>query len=191
MDLKKILKFIKLNERTISYILGILILFLSVLFVVRYIRNIGNQSNVGPSSTTQVQETVHTVTKGETLWSISQQYYQKGSEWKKIADANNITNPSKIEVGQSLTIPDITEASAPSTTTPTQSPTPEPQISKEAVSINNEITEDSYTVVKGDCLWTIALRAYGDGTKWHQIAEANKLSNPRIIHSGNVFTIPR
>ena len=49
----------------------------------------------------------------------------------------------------------------------------------------------SYTVQKGDNLWDIAEAAYGDGFKWVDIAEANKLANPRIIHAGNEFVIPR
>jgi nucleoid-associated protein YgaU len=45
--------------------------------------------------------------------------------------------------------------------------------------------------VKGDSLWKIAVRAYGDGYKWVSIAKANKLVNPNLIHSGNVLTLPR
>jgi nucleoid-associated protein YgaU len=40
-------------------------------------------------------------------------------------------------------------------------------------------------------LWTIAVRAYGDGYKWTEIAKANKLVNPNLIHPGNVFVLPR
>lgn len=54
-----------------------------------------------------------------------------------------------------------------------------------------EITSDKYIVVHGDNLWTIAERAYGDGYKWVDIAEANNLDNPDIIHAGNEFTLPR
>ena len=34
----------------------------------------------------------------------------------------------------------------------------------------------NYTVVKGDCLWNIAKKYYGDGRKWTLIYEANKAS---------------
>jgi len=46
-------------------------------------------------------------------------------------------------------------------------------------------------VVKGDNLWQIALRAYGDGYQWVKIARENKLANPDLIHSGNILKIPR
>lgn len=55
----------------------------------------------------------------------------------------------------------------------------------------DQISGTSYTVVKGDSLWEIAEKAYGDGYQWVKIAEANKLVNPNIIHTGNVFTLPR
>jgi len=39
-----------------------------------------------------------------------------------------------------------------------------------------DITGNSYTVVYGDTLWEISIGAYGDGTKWTQILDANKAS---------------
>ncbi|QQS38540.1 LysM peptidoglycan-binding domain-containing protein [Candidatus Woesebacteria bacterium] len=56
---------------------------------------------------------------------------------------------------------------------------------------SDKIEGETYTVVRGDNLWKIAERAYGDGYKWVDIAKANKLVNPSIIHAGNVFVIPR
>lgn len=50
----------------------------------------------------------------------------------------------------------------------------------------------SYTVVKGDCLWKIAQRAYGDGSRWIEIYNANagQISNPNLIFPGQTFVIP-
>lgn len=51
----------------------------------------------------------------------------------------------------------------------------------------------SYTVVKGDCLWGIARRFYGNGAKYTVIYNANKAvvgSNPNLIYPGQVLTIP-
>ena len=55
----------------------------------------------------------------------------------------------------------------------------------------NPITGSTYTVVKGDYLWTIAVRAYGDGYKWVEIAKANNLNQSRFNFSGNVLKLPR
>ena len=48
----------------------------------------------------------------------------------------------------------------------------------------------TYTVVSGDTLWAISERFYGDGNKYHQIAAASGISNPDLIHPGQVLTIP-
>ena len=49
----------------------------------------------------------------------------------------------------------------------------------------------TYTVKSGDYLWSIAVRAYGDGYQWVKIVKANNLVNPDLIFSGNVLRLPR
>ncbi len=56
---------------------------------------------------------------------------------------------------------------------------------------NKSIAGNSYTIEKGDSIWDIAVRAYGDGYSWTRIAQANSLENPDLIFSGNVLKIPR
>lgn len=51
----------------------------------------------------------------------------------------------------------------------------------------------TYTVVRGDCLWNIAKRFYGNGSKYTLIYNANKSvigANPNLIYPGQVLTIP-
>ena len=79
------------------------------------------------------------------------------------------------------------------TTTPTTRPTsPDPKV-------------DTYTVKKGDCLWNIAKKYYGNGSKWTTIYNANKTvientakkngkkssSNGHWIYPGTKLTIPK
>ncbi len=47
-----------------------------------------------------------------------------------------------------------------------------------------------YTVVKGDTLWGIAKRYYGNGNQYPKIAKANNIKNPDIIHVGQKLLIP-
>ena len=47
-----------------------------------------------------------------------------------------------------------------------------------------------YTVVRGDTLWGIAKRFYGNGSRYPEIAKANNIPNPDIIHVGQVLLIP-
>jgi nucleoid-associated protein YgaU len=48
----------------------------------------------------------------------------------------------------------------------------------------------TYMVVSGDTLWAISERFYGDGSKYQVIADASGVSNPDLIHPGQVLTIP-
>lgn len=50
----------------------------------------------------------------------------------------------------------------------------------------------THTVKKGDTLWGIAKKYYGNGAKYTQIYNANKgkIKNPNLIYPGQVFTIP-
>lgn len=56
----------------------------------------------------------------------------------------------------------------------------------------NAPSAQSYTVVKGDCLWNIAKKYYGNGSKYTEIYNANqdKIKNPNLIYPGQVLTIP-
>lgn len=49
-----------------------------------------------------------------------------------------------------------------------------------------------YTVKKGDTLWGIAKKYYGNGAKYTKIVNANKskIKNPNLIQIGWVLTIP-
>lgn len=62
---------------------------------------------------------------------------------------------------------------------------------KTAVATSN----DMYTVVKGDCLWNIAVKFYGkgEGGRYPVIYNANrdKIKNPNRIYPGQVFVIPK
>lgn len=49
--------------------------------------------------------TQYVVKAGDNLSSISKSFYGNSSEYTKIAQANSISNPDKIQVGQQLKIP--------------------------------------------------------------------------------------
>lgn len=219
--IKSILKSLKLNESTISMLLGAIIIVVVGVLIVNFLRGQSGGETIPAVGTEEEERTLpatHTVREGEDLWKISEEYYGTGYNWTDIAEANNISNPNQIAEGQELTIPDV-EAAGPTatvvaegTTTPAPtgtiaatatiaqaSPTSGPVATVTPVETEEgdevvstpTIEGTSYTVIKGDTLWDIAVRAYGDGYKWTEIASANNLVNPNIIHAGNVFTLPR
>lgn len=89
-----------------------------------------------------------------------------GVNWRDIANANGITSPYVIYVGQNLIIPG-------STTNLTPAPQPS----------NNGTT---YIVKAGDTLSGIAAKF---GTTYQKIAAENGIANPNIIHPGQVLKI--
>ncbi|WP_202299859.1 bifunctional metallophosphatase/5'-nucleotidase [Mesorhizobium sp. 131-2-1] len=50
--------------------------------------------------------------------------------------------------------------------------------------------EASHVIIAGDTFWDLAKKAYGDGTKWKLISEANKDYKPRRLPLGATLTIP-
>ncbi len=56
---------------------------------------------------------------------------------------------------------------------------------------NKEVATDTFTVESGDNLWKIAVKVYGDGYKWTEIAKANNLKNPGLIYRGQKLNIPK
>lgn len=159
-------------------LLGAVVLVIVGVLVVNYFKDKGSV-NIPANSTISETENEHVVTNGETLWSIAENSYGSGYNWVDIKKANNLQN-DEIEVGQKLLIPENISAKEPTVTTKGLD-----------VSTDTTIANDTYKVVHGDCLWDIAVRAYGDGYRWTEIAKANGLENPDIIHAGNILTLPR
>lgn len=176
-DLKKFLKNLKLNENNISMVLGALVVVIVGILIFNYFKDRKNADlgNLTLESAQTASE--HVVVEGETLWSIAETRYGSGYNWVDVAKENNIKGDA-IEVGQKLSLPNVS-AKKPTAT----------KLSS-ALEPDSAISAKTYTVAKGDSLWNIAVRAYGDGYKWVEIAEANSLKNPNLIHSGNVLVLP-
>jgi len=175
----------------------VVIIFVLVFFGLRMIsqRNAGTVGDNGVQ--TNLLQKMYSVKEGDTLWSIAENQYNDGSKWTAIANANKLTSPNDLETGMKLIIPAQGEVVTPTvvnlTGTVESTLAPSPTVAEKPTNVQTEqkITANSYTVVEGDNLWTIAVRAYGDGYKWTEIAKVNKLVNPDLIHRGNKFIIPR
>lgn len=189
--LKNLLKRLKLNESTISMVLGVLVIVVVGALIFNYFKGIREEEKeeiVSEEGIELVEEegklvpaglpVSHKVVRGEHLWEIAEKYYGSGYNWVDIAKENSLANANLLFVDQKLTIPRV-EVKKPTT-----------KLAK-AETAGLTITGNTYTVVRGDHLWGIALRAYGDGYRWVEIAKANNLVNPNLIHTGNVLVIPR
>ncbi|MFZ5366415.1 MAG: LysM peptidoglycan-binding domain-containing protein [Patescibacteria group bacterium] len=189
MDLKELLKRLKLSEQTVSTVLGALVIVVVGVLIFNYFRGVGRKPTLEkpaqPGEIKLIEEggkivpeglpTTYKVEKGDHLWAISQKFFGSGYNWVDIARENRLKNPNRLLVDQELSIPKV-------------------EVRKPVVAqakFGEPISGSSYTVLKGDHLWGIAVRAYGDGYKWVEIAKANNLANPNLIHPGNILTLPR
>lgn len=138
-------------------------------------------------------EVQHTVQVGENLYRISLKY---GTTVTAIAQANNITNPNLVYVGQVLRIPAVvqgTPAPVPTATpnvagTPaTATITPVVTVTPAAPTAAPAPTETTYVVQPGDNLFRIALR-YNLTTA--ALAAYNGICCPNLIYVGQTLRIP-
>ena len=102
----------------------------------------------------------YTVKAGDYLWKIADHYYGDGAKFHEIADASGIDPHSELWVGQKLVLP-VPEGTA-------------------AV----------HTVAKGEYLWKIADHYYGDGAKFHEIADASGIAAHSDLAVGQKLIIP-
>jgi len=175
---------IKWGESYTSLFLGAVVVVVALVLVFSFIKSRNNLNHGQTQSTstvakekTKVMPKTYTVQAGDYLWSIAEKIYGSGYNWVDLANANHLDNPSVLYVGTKLIVPDV----APKMLT----------VQNAQVQVQNPITGSSYTVEKGDYLWSIAVRAYGDGYQWVKIVKANNLVNPDLIFSGNVLNLPR
>lgn len=125
----------------------------------------------------QTPGSYYVVQPGDTLSAIAQAAYGNAGLWWLIYDGNLtvIANANLIYPGQRLYLP-------PSGQIPPAG-TPGGQTGQ---------GQGQYTVRSGDTLSGIAQTAYGNGTLWWVIYDANRatIANPHWIYPGQVFTVP-
>lgn len=180
----------KLNESTISTLLGILVVIVVGVLIFNYFKKVGKETpelEELPAEITEVQEVPkegqvpeglpkeYTVKTGDNLWMIAENYFGSGYNWVDIAKANELVNPNFLLADQKLKIPQA-EAKTPT---------------KTLASDSEPITEGKYTVQEGDNLWMVAVRAYGDGYQWPKLAQENNLADANHIEPDQVLVIPR
>jgi len=74
--------------------------------------------------------------------------------------------------------------------TPKESKTCVPEASpKEKIVLSPAPTRQEYTIVKGDTLWDLAEKFYGNPLKWRGLAKANDVKDPRRLRIGKVLTL--
>lgn len=208
--IKKSLKFFKLNEDTFSTILGVIVIIFIAGLIYNYFKTSSLSSWKGKlleekqaTSSTIPDITgendnkylvVYKVVKGDDLWHIAERFYKSGYNYTDIMKENKISGSGVITAGMELRIPKVTAKKM----TVREAEAKEIVVKNgnfEQVKNKPNLTIDTgiYVTIKGDSLWDIAVRAYGDGFKWTKIYWANRklIGNPDVIYANIKLTIPK
>jgi len=193
--IKNILKFFKLNENTISTVMGAIVVVVIAGLIFNFFRTTNLKSWRGTLLSEQEAATTlkgddkliatYKVVKGDDLWHIAEKFYRSGYNYVDIMNENKITGKGVIVAGQELRIPKVEAKKI------TVVETKKETVKTEDKSVTS-IAVGDYTIQKGDSYWSIAVRAYGDGFQWTKIYWANKalFSNPDLIFAGTKILIP-
>lgn len=75
---------------------------------------------------------------------------------------------------------------------PTPAETPTATVEQPQRETSQAPQQTTYTVKSGDCLWNIAKKYLGDGSRYNEIYNLNKdkITNPNLIYIGQVLTLP-
>lgn len=183
---------IKWGESYTSLLLGAVVVVVALVLVFSFLRDRNSLLKQTSSTSTQNEQAIqqkltqtpksYTVKSEDDLWHISESLYGSGYNWVDLANANKLFDPSMLYSGTVLVVPNVKSVVVAQNINQDQT-----QITQS----ENKITGATYKIQKGDDLWDVAVRAYGDGYKWVEIAKANNLVNPDVIHSDNVLKLPR
>jgi len=115
--------------------------------------------------------------------------------WEEAGDIGTIYYSITITKVNSITFRKI-KTQASSATKSTTTTTTAKKTSETTGRASTNVKSRTYTVVKGDCLWNIAKKYYGNGSRYTDIIAANKnvfsgkRANSTVIYVGDVLVIP-
>jgi 5'-nucleotidase len=109
-----------------------------------------------------------------------------GCQQQKKPDASTMDLSGQPTVTAAATPTAAPAAYAP----PVQTPAADAALSTSTPSTSLTASGNSYTIKPGDTLWKIASTHYGDGRKWHQIADANPGLTPSKLRVGQTIALP-
>ena len=120
----------------------------------------------------------YVVKAGDNFWTIAKQVYGDATKATLIQKANPSVDPNALKINTKLTIPPLPSGSGSTGDSST------------VVHAPDGSAGETYTIVSGDTLWTIAKKHYHDATKSKLIEQANPEIKNGQIHVGQKITLP-
>jgi nucleoid-associated protein YgaU len=133
------------------------------------------------------EESEVVVEKGDSLGAIAQRTMGSSRKAAELARYNGMSLDSPIREGQVLRVPPAAPAAAASSTAPRTAAAPKSPGAAPAPSADHD---RSHRVEKGDTLFALAKRFYGDGSQFRRIADANGLDPEEPLRAGRELRIP-
>ncbi|MFC1714890.1 LysM peptidoglycan-binding domain-containing protein [Candidatus Poribacteria bacterium] len=112
--------------------------------------------------------------KDDSLWNLAEKHYGEPRLWPRIADANGISDVTDIPAGTPIYVP-VKGAK---------------RISGKLVKAGGSEVLTTVVYQKGDSLWSLAEKYYGEPKLWSRIADANGISDATDIPVGASIHIP-
>lgn len=164
------------SESYISLILGVIVVVVAAVLIVfffKFKKAGGAKQEISSQKTeaTNGASIIYVTKEGDDLTKLSEKFYKTPEKWNIISEFNKLTNPDNLEVGTKLTIP--------------------PAKKLDEIPTADATVDRTYIVQEGEDLWDVAVKMYGDGFRWQDIANANGITNPDFVYKGDVLKIPR
>ena len=144
-----------------------------------------------PADPAPATDQVHVMRPGDTLTRISTLF---GVSIDAIQSHNNISDPTKIRVGEKIRIPGAAATQVAANSVPPPAPVaiePAPAPVEAAppapAPASAPAASGTYTIVAGDNPWAIAKKL---GVSYQKLIEVNKIEDPTKIQIGQELTIP-
>lgn len=159
---------------------------LALLSAILVISANGASPNVSPG-TTGGTNTTYIVQAGDTLFSIATKFNVTVAA---VQQANQITNPNTLSVGQRLVIPGVGAQNAVTPTSVARAPTLTPPAAQPAPTAagGGDTDAETYIVRAGDTLATIAAQF---GVNLDELQRVNNITNPNLLNVGQRLIIPK
>lgn len=136
------------------------------------LQNIDNKIEKNENIANEQQE-IYTIKEGDSLWTIGAHLYNDPIRYKEILAHNNGKYTDGTQIKRNVLIPGK-------------------QLSYVKDSNNNKPLSDTtiITLKSGDTLSDISHKYLGDASRWHEIANFNKITNPHSLQVGDTINIP-